>query len=154
MRVRAALTALLAAASVLAVAAGDAPQPLTCPVDELPVLGLGGHDVTVPAPNAFLGSARETITYRVDLATPERPATDVTSASIEAHVDWTIAANDYDLVLGDTTTAGFQPIDAPHESAAIRVRHCDIVEIGVVDFLAPVPGEGDMTVVTTVNRAP
>lgn len=128
------------------------PEPVICENPSgFDVLSPGDLDVTVPAPQALVGNERETQFFLVDLGSEEDPAFEDTTARLAGEMTWTVVVNDYDMVLGSTTTAGFQPVDPAVESATVTVRHCDFVEIGAIDFTAPAPVE-DLTISTTLTR--
>lgn len=130
----------------------EAPEPLVCDNEfGLPVLVPGDLDVTVPAPSAFLGNERETQFFLVDLGSDEAPAYEDTTARLSGEMTWTVVANDYDMILASVTTAAFQPVDPAVETATTTVGHCDMIEIGAFDFLAPAPVE-DLTISTTLTR--
>ena len=151
MRIRASLTILAASVSFLAVATTD-PEPLICTnANGFPVLAPGDLDVTVPAPSAFLGNEKESGFYLVDLGTEEAPAYEGDTARLDGTMEWTVAVNDYDMVLGSTTTEAFQPVDPPVETASVTVTHCSFVKIGAIDFTAPAPVE-ELTIQTSLTR--
>lgn len=151
------LSAVLAVTALGGIAAEEAPEepaptPEICENENgFDVLSPGDLDVTVPAPNTFVGNERETQFFLVDLGTEEEPAFADTTASLSGEMTWTVVANDYDMVLGATTTADFQPVDPAVESATVTVRHCGLVEIGAIDFNAPAPVE-ELTISTTLSR--
>lgn len=130
----------------------ETPEPVMCENDfGLEVLAPGDLDVTVPAPSAFVGNERETETFMVDLGSEEAPAYEDTTARLSGEMTWTVVANDYDMILGSVTTEAFQPFDPPVETATTTVRHCGVVTIGALDFLAPAPVE-ELTISTTLTR--
>lgn len=128
------------------------PEPLVCDNEfDLDVLVPGDLDVTVPAPSALLGNERETQFFLVDLGSEEAPAYEDTTARLSGEMTWTLVINDYDMILASVTTAAYQPFDPAVETATTTVGHCDIIEIGALDFLAPVPLE-ELTISTTLTR--
>lgn len=130
----------------------ETPEPEVCENDfDLDVLAPGTLDVTVPAPSAFVGNERETEVFLVDLGSEGAPAYADTTARLSGEMTWTVVANDYDMILGSVTTEAFQPVDPAVETATTTVRHCEIVTIGAVDFLAPAPVE-ELTISTTLTR--
>lgn len=130
----------------------EAPEPKICDNQfGFDVLAPGALDVTVPAPSFLVGNERETRFFLVDLGSEEVPAYEDTTARLSGEMTWTVVANDYDLILGSVTTEGFQPVDPAVETATITVGHCDLVEIGALDFLAPAPVE-ELTISTTLTR--
>lgn len=162
MRLRSALP--LAVVAALSVAAAPvvttedgpsgegAPEPLVCDNEfGLDVLVPGDRDVTVPAPSAFVGNERETQFFLVDLGSEQAPAYEDTTARLSGEMTWTVVANDYDMILASVTTAAFQPVDPAVETATTTVGHCDMIQIGALDFLAPAPVE-ELTISTTLTR--
>lgn len=130
----------------------EALDPVVCGNEhDFEVLTPGSLDVTVPAPSAFLGNERETQFFLVDLGSEEAPAFEDTTADLTGEMTWTVIANDYDMILGPVTTEAFQPLDPAVETATVTVGHCDLIQIGALDWLAPAPVE-ELTISTTLTR--
>ena len=104
--------------------------------------------VTVVKPADFAGTVEAPLlkgdttsqTFQLDLS-PN--ATALNKASVSADIDWTLAANDWDLFVYDAgggelgASEGLQPLDAPAESApAGKLLHCSEFSVEVLNFQA------------------
>jgi hypothetical protein len=145
-----ALSALLALGMVPAAAQQSADSQEEPTVDEevelvecdnpedLEVITREGLASDIATPSAFVGNETEFKEFLLDLS----PATADTVGTVTTTMTWTVPTNDYDLAVyssrGSAATEAFQPFDEAVEQAAIPARHCDVFEVGAIDFLAPV----------------
>jgi hypothetical protein len=133
-----ALSAMLALGMVPA-AAEDEVELVECDnPDGLEVITREGLSSDIATPSWIAGNDTEFKEFLVDFS----PATADTVGSITTTMTWLVRANDYDLTVyssrGSAATEDYQPFDDAVEQATIQARHCDMFEVGAVDFLAPV----------------
>jgi hypothetical protein len=106
--------------------------------DGLEVITRDGLASDIATPSSFAGNETEFKEFLLDLS----PATAETVGTVTTTMTWSVPTNDYDLSVyssrGSAATEAFQPFDAPVEQASIPARHCDMFEVGAIDFLAPV----------------
>jgi hypothetical protein len=106
--------------------------------DDLEVITREGLASDIATPSAFVGNQTEFKEFLLDLS----PATADTVGTVTTTMTWGVPTNDYDLSVyssrGSAATEAFQPFDEAVEQASIPARHCDVFEVGAIDFLAPV----------------
>lgn len=144
----AALTALLLFAAVPALAqeaeqvedSTEEPAIVECEnPDGLEVITREGLQTDIATPSWLVGNEIESKELLVDLAATSLDAT----ANVLAGLTWGLDINDYDLQAFSATSGGvsenYQPFDPVGETVPmVGVRHCEVIEAGAIDFLAPV----------------
>jgi hypothetical protein len=118
----------------------EEPELVECaPSDDgLEVITRDGLASDIASPSFLIGRRREAKQFLVDLS----PATEHFRAAVTTTMTWSVAANDYDLAvttsLGSGETEAFQPFDPPIEELTLSARHCDVITVEAIDYLAPV----------------
>jgi hypothetical protein len=142
----AALTALLLFAAVPASAQELVEEPTEEPAivecensDDLEVITREGLQTGITTPSFMVGNEVESKDFLVDLAATTTDAT----ATIAVDMTWAVLVNDYDLeaysARGGGASESWQPLDPAVESVAMtQVRHCEVIQVSAIDFLAPV----------------
>lgn len=107
--------------------------------DGLEVITPEGLQSDITTPSFLVGNEVETKEYLVDLQATSPDAT----ASVAAVMTWGLIVNDYDLeaysAKGGGLSENYQPEDPAEESVTMtQVRHCEVIVVGAIDFLAPV----------------
>lgn len=133
------LTASAAALLLLAVPDARAEDdPVAC---DPPAAG-----VTVLKPNATFAGTIDA-PFLIDDVTEKKFQLDLglvketSTASVDGGIEWSIAANDFDLNVSDSegnlySSEGFQPLDGPTEAIYAEMLHCTEITVQVLNYTA------------------
>ena len=107
---------------------------------DLEVITRAGLGSDIGTPSFLIGDETVYKNFLVDLS-PVPEGSTRADAVINTTMTWDVPANDYDLLMstsfGSVQTEDYQPIDPPVEYASLRAKHCEVIEIGALDYLAP-----------------
>lgn len=144
-------TAVPAAAQDAPASTATATPAVACAnPDALEVITPAGpeSDITTPA---FDGPGEESKDYLVDLGASSADA----NAPLDIVLTWELTVNDYDLGAGSAVSTGYsenyQPFDPTEEKVHLDVvKHCEVITVRAVNFLAPVDVD-ELTLAFTVG---